>query len=404
MRVGVPLPSPDSWDRTPARFLFLRQQRSAQSSDEIITAFRDGHVMPRSLRRADGYTYAVQEIGYQGIRRGDLVIHSMDGFAGAIGVAEADGKASPVVHAYRPQRDSDPRYYAYLLRVLASQGFVGALAKGIRERSTAFDSETFRGLVLPEPPPTLQRSIADYLDAETARIDALVAAKRRLAEVTQTRFRVLVDELTSKAGPRVPVRRVTSLITSGPRGWGDKVGPFGRPFIRSANLQRDSLTLRNDNLVHVDVEANAEAARSSVRTGDVLVGITGANTGWVGLVPSELAGACVSQHVAILRPAGVSPAWLAYNLFSRQAQEELLAGQYGGTKQQLGLADLAGLAISMADVPQQEATCRHLETARLGTSRVMSAVDRQVALLLEHRQTLITAAVTGELEIPGVAS
>lgn len=403
MRVEVPLPVRASWDCTPARFLFVRQQRLVRASDEIITAFRDGRVMPRSLRRTEGFTNAVQEIGYQGIRKGDLVIHSMDGFAGAIGVAEADGKASPVVHAYRPQRDADPRYYAYLLRVLARQGFVGALAKGIRERSTAFDSETFRGLVLPEPPSACQRAIADYVDTETARIDALIDAKRRLGDLVRDRFRVQVDEMTASLHPEVEVRRFTSLITSGPRGWGDKVGQRGAPFIRSANLQRDCLALRTDNLAYVDAEASPEADRSRVRPGDVLVGITGANTGWVGMVPAALAGAYVSQHVAILRPTGVTPSWLAYSIFSRRAQHRLLAGQYGGTKQQLGLGDLAGL-VAVSPNSSQEALCRVLDTSWDATERALATISQQVALLSEHRQALTIAAVTGELEIPGVAS
>ena len=65
------------------------------------------------------------------------------------------------------------------------------------------------------------------------------------------------------------------------------------------------------------------------------VGITGANTGWTGLVRESLAGSYVSQHVAILRPAGVMPEWLAYSIASDRCQRMLMESQYGGTKTQL---------------------------------------------------------------------
>jgi hypothetical protein len=69
-------------------------ESSPLDDDKIITAFRDGQVTLRENRRSEGYTFAVKEVGYQHIQKGDLVIHTMDAFAGAIGVSDSDGKST----------------------------------------------------------------------------------------------------------------------------------------------------------------------------------------------------------------------------------------------------------------------------------------------------------------------
>ncbi|WP_404418841.1 hypothetical protein [Marinospirillum sp.] len=104
---------PDSWDLIRLKHLFSLVKRPVREGDGIVTSFRDGAVTLRSKRRTDGFTNAVQEIGYQGIRAGDLVIHAMDAFAGAIGVSDSDGKSSPVYSVCVPNSEASslPEYY-----------------------------------------------------------------------------------------------------------------------------------------------------------------------------------------------------------------------------------------------------------------------------------------------------
>jgi len=66
---------PEHWEELRAKFLFQRMDRPTADDDEIVTAFRDGTVTLRKNRRTDGFTNSEKEIGYQGIRKGDLVIH-----------------------------------------------------------------------------------------------------------------------------------------------------------------------------------------------------------------------------------------------------------------------------------------------------------------------------------------
>ena len=87
---------PSHWAEKRAKYLFNKENRQPLEEDEVITCFRDGVVTLRKNRRTTGFTESLKEIGYQGIKKGDLVIHQMDAFAGATGVSDSDGKGTPV--------------------------------------------------------------------------------------------------------------------------------------------------------------------------------------------------------------------------------------------------------------------------------------------------------------------
>ena len=72
---------PSHWGLQRTKTFFNRMQRPVRPEDGIVTAFRDGEVTLRSNRRTDGFTNAAKEIGYQGVRVDDLVVHAMDGLS-----------------------------------------------------------------------------------------------------------------------------------------------------------------------------------------------------------------------------------------------------------------------------------------------------------------------------------
>ena len=162
---------PEHWKIIKGKRIFKRMNRPTLNSDEIVTAFRDGTVTLRKNRRVEGFTNSLLEIGYQGVKKGDLVIHSMDAFSGAIGVSDSDGKATPVYLVCRPILEVDCYYYAYLLKQMAYSGYIVSLARGIRERSTDFRYREFANLPLPFPPLSGQQAIADFLDDKLTQID-----------------------------------------------------------------------------------------------------------------------------------------------------------------------------------------------------------------------------------------
>lgn len=380
MRIEVPLETPSEWKRTSTKWLFDRVRREPRETDGIVTAFRDGEVTLRAKRRTDGFTNAVQEFGYQGVRRGDLVIHSMDGFAGAIGVSDSDGKSSPVVHCYTPAVDADTRYYAYVLRDLAQRGYINSLAKGIRERSTAFDAETFRSLLLPQPPLAEQRAIADYLDAETARIDALIAKKQQLIHLLRERSLKYEKRLTLGNGAlRVPLRWSMQI------GSGEGIPPDDVHDLGSADVP----------VIGGNGISGYTDRKSIVEEPSLAIGRVGALCGNVHLVDPP---AWITDNALWMRRiVGFDRRYLAAAIRAADLNQ-----QADRTAQPLITGEkVKALRIPQPPLSDQAAIVDALETSRLRTEGLLSLLTTQISLLAERRQALITAAVTGEFKVPG---
>ena len=119
---------------------------------------------------------ADKEIGYQGIDVGDLVVHGMDGFAGAIGISDSRGKASPVLNVLDTKQNK--RYIMYFLRSMAYSDVFLALATGIRVRSCDLRWNKLSELFYPIPPLEEQEAIVDYIDSILRRTDEVIAAKK----------------------------------------------------------------------------------------------------------------------------------------------------------------------------------------------------------------------------------
>lgn len=189
---------PDDWEVRRGKYTLDLLMRPIRDNDEIITCFRDGQVTRRSNRREDGFTFADKEIGYQGILKGDLVIHGMDGFAGAIGISDSDGKGSPVLNVCRPKNGSDTRYINYYLRTLALQNVFIALSTGIRERSCDLRWKKIAELLFTIPPLKTQQKIADYLDEKCGEIDATIAKQKESIEKLKAYKQSLISETVTK--------------------------------------------------------------------------------------------------------------------------------------------------------------------------------------------------------------
>ena len=210
---------PSHWMTKRAKFLYKKEQRPVREEDSVVTCFRDGVVTLRKNRRTTGFTEAISEFGYQGIRKGDLVIHVMDAFAGAIGVSDSDGKGTPVYNVCTAYGDSNNYYYAYALREMARAGFIQSLYRGIRERSSDFRFDVFERQYLPVPLREEQDQIVRYLDWQVSKINRLIAAKRkeieRIQEHLDKSIEIMFDEIASSGNDSIPLGRHITSIESG---------------------------------------------------------------------------------------------------------------------------------------------------------------------------------------------
>ena len=179
--------------------MFIKNKRERRPEDEVITCFRDGQVTLRKNRRLTGFTESEKYDGYQGIRKGDLVIHQMDAFAGSIGVSDSDGMGTSVYHCCTPIGDFNVYYYAYLIRQMAMSGFIQSLYKGIRERSSDFSFPVFGNQFLLIPPINEQQTIVAFIEEKCQKIDKLASElQSEIDYLKEYKQRLIADCVTGQ--------------------------------------------------------------------------------------------------------------------------------------------------------------------------------------------------------------
>lgn len=182
VELGQRLVSPG--DRIRLGLMLEKCARAALPGDGVVTAFRDGQVALRSRRREEGFTLSATEAGYQGVEPGDFVFHGLDGFAGAVGVSEDRGKASPAYHVCTATELTSERFMAWAVRALSLNGFMESYSFSVRQRSVDFRSwENFARVPMTYLPLGEQQSITDHLDELNGRIKQMQARVAKLREL-----------------------------------------------------------------------------------------------------------------------------------------------------------------------------------------------------------------------------
>ena len=196
---------PAHWNILRGKNILMLLERPVQEGDDIITCFRDGEVTLRKNRREEGFTVSMKEIGYQGVEPGDLVVHGMDGFAGAIGVSDSRGKATPVLNVMDSKENK--RYLMYYLRAAAYKDVFMSLSTGIRVRSC--DLRWNKISVFPFLIPDIdeQDFIVTYIDSQIKRGDDIISkAKASIEEYKAWKTSIIYEAVTKGLDPNVEMK------------------------------------------------------------------------------------------------------------------------------------------------------------------------------------------------------
>jgi type I restriction enzyme S subunit len=183
---------------------------------------------------------------------------------------------------------------------------------------------------------------------------------------------------------------------STPRGGGAVYASAGVPFIRSMNVHFDGF--HPDGLVFLDASQARALENVIVRTGDVLLNITGASIGRATQAPQRVDGGRVSQHVCIIRPAeGLHAPYLSYLLAAPMFQDQITNENYGVTRQALTKSMIESFHIPLPPLPEQRRIVARIEALFARTRRARADLERIAPLARRFREALLTAAFNGEL-------
>ena len=191
---------PEHWEITRFKNLFTQSRLPVRQGDGVVTSFRDGQVTLRSNRRIGGYTEAIIEGGYQGIRIGQLVLNSMDAFEGAIGVSESDGKCTPeYVICDSKSTEVSPQYFAYLLREMALAKYIQVICSAVRQRAVRIRFNNLAGRFVVLPKREEQDVIVHHIETESMKIDSGIDhLKEQIEKLKEYKTTLINSAVTGK--------------------------------------------------------------------------------------------------------------------------------------------------------------------------------------------------------------
>ena len=279
-------------------------------------------------------------------------------------------------------------------------------------------------MTLPVPPLPQQHAIADYLDRETARLDALVAAKERvLALLAEKRRALITRAVTRGLDPHAPLRdsgipwlgeipahwsiiplkHACSLIKDGTHLPPDRT-MTGIPLLSVRNVVGEVFrTLPDDSLIaEEDYEVLCRAFR--IERNDVLLAIVGATLGKVAVV-GDMPRFHIQRSLAAFRanPKLLDFNYLALCLRSDWFQTILWESVSFSAQPGIYLGSLRDFCVTRPPLEEQRVIVAHLSAEVYKVDAIRSATEHTITLLMERRAALLAAAVTGQIDVEAAA-
>lgn len=354
------------------------------------------------------------------VRPGDLVFNPMWAIGGGVAVGDLIGAVSPAYRVYSPKAAVEPRFLHYWTRSAVAIAQYQLLTRGITTFDRSITREDFEGLPVPVPPRATQRAIARFLDAETARIDEVVDKKRQMIHLLgERRMAVMAEGIQGRLTGGTFVDSSLPWLDMRPEHWTDAllklVARLGSGHTPSRNHPEwwengtvpwittgEVAQIRSDRVEFItetrEMISELGLANSSaeVHPAGTVVLCRTASAGYSAIMGRDMA---TSQDFAtwtcgpLLRPR--------YLLLCLRVMRQDLLGRLatGSTHKTIYMPDIEAIQVPLPPVSEQDEIVEAVWERLTKFDSASDLLSRQIELLVEHRQTLITAAVTGQLDL-----
>lgn len=279
-------------------------------------------------------------------------------------------------------------------------------------------AERYGEFQVPTPPLPEQRVIAAFLDRKTAQIDAVVAKKQRLIERLQEKRQALISHAVTKGlDPHAPMKEsgiewlgeipahwaIKRLKHISPRvGVGLVINPStyvkdeGVPFLFGGDIQPGNILVEKAR--RMSDEDSRKLPQSRLRPGD-LVTVRVGYPGVTAVVPPELDGANCASVMVVRGAATFVSQWLCYAMNSTLGSDQINVVKYGAAQEQFNISHAVEFVFPVPPKEEQKAIANRLDSELKRLAGIEKRLTSQIAKLQEYRQTLISAAVTGKIDV-----
>lgn len=340
---------------------------------------RDFRVSLEDIKSGTGHLIAGELANYDAdgipFEQGDILFGKLRPYLAKFYHAPQPGTAGGDIHVYRPLPHAHPRFIYYVVSSGSFVGHASVSTTGVKMPRT--DWAALRRFPVPLPPRDTQRAIADYLDRETSEIDAMLDKLNGLGRLLEERRHNEIALRVSDQEGRFPRVAVQTLgqINSGDVIPADRISEEGTYPVYGGNGLR------------------GYTEDSNQTEPKLLIGRQGALCGNVHLAEGQY---WASEHAMVVTPnIEFRPRWLLYVLQNEKlGQLSTAAAQPGITATAVGLQK-----IPFPPLVEQERIARHLDETTARIDAMLAKTQELKDLLTERRSALITAAVTGQIEV-----
>ena len=415
--------APSHWACIPVGRLYRRTKRTNFPEKELLSVYRDHGVVPTSSRDDNNNKPSEDMTAYQLVEPDNLVMNKMKAWQGSIAISEYEGIVSPAYFVYEPNAKmfdlAIPKYIHYLLRHPIYVAQYLRQSKGIRVNQWDLDPDEFKKIELLLPAKEEQKKIINFLDHETAKIDALIEKQQRLIELLKEKRQAVISHAVTKGlNPNAPMKdsgvewlgevpahwnvsRIKNIaqLESGhtpdkkiEEYWIDCNIPWvslnDSTQLKAVDYITDTAFYLNDKGI-ANSSARKLPARCVVFTRDASIGLAAITTCVM----------AVSQHVIawICDGKKVIPEYLLLVFYAMK--DELERYTFGATLKTIGMADVKKLVGVFPSISEQKSIVENVFVAKEKFDLSVSKVEAAIQLSKERRTALISAAVTGKIDV-----
>lgn len=293
---------------------------------------------------------------------------------------------------------ADPGFIEYCLKSPECQFEIDGYSNANTQKNIGMGD--IPRISLPLPALAIQVTVARFLDRETAQIDELIGKQERLIELLRERRAASINLPFDNCSNRTQLRRAVVLSQTGPFGTqlsADEYVVDGVPVINPTHIQDGRIA--PDPSISVSADKARELARHRFDTGDIVLGRKG-EVDKAALVAETDAGFICGSDSMLLRPSSeTDPAYLWWFLQSPSAHNQLERWSVGSTVAGLNQTTISKVLLPLPSLQEQQRIVDKLSAQVLKIDELSEKTRQSIELLRERRSALVSAAVTGRLDV-----
>ncbi len=413
---------PEHWSFTRNMALFEERESKNHPEKELLAVtIAYGVVKQEELAELTERknTASDDKTNYKLVKPGDLAYNKMRMWQGAIGISPYEGIVSPAYVILKSKANIEPRYFHYQFKTPGFISEAGRYSYGLCDDMNSLRFKDFKTLYSVNPPLEEQRAISDFLDHETAKIDDLIAKQERLIELLKEKRQAVISHAVTKGlNPDAPMKdsgvewlgevpahwEITKFshhiyFQEGPGIMADDFHDEGVPLLRIENIQPGYIRLEGCN--YLDPKKVAKKWNHyRLNKGDLVISAS-ATTGIVSEVNDSAVGAIPYTGLIRLRPGTcyIIQSYIKHLVVSSLFTTQIDLLKAGATMSHFGPTHLRQMVITLPPVQEQQRISEHIDKECAVIDKTIEKCIAAIELQKEHRTALISAAVTGKIDV-----